>query len=102
MPGQVAGKVGQRRPGKVRAAEPLPAQSHALGDDKAAPDAVLADIPVPQRQLQALGAYRAGQADVDSARGFAAGYFLVRTDWKPCVGIKGSVSAPRLAGHCLP
>jgi hypothetical protein len=43
---------GQRRSGEARAAEPLSAQSHALGNDKAAPDAMLANIPVPQRQLQ--------------------------------------------------
>jgi hypothetical protein len=93
---------GQRRSGEARAAEPLSAQSHALGNDKAAPDAMLANIPVPQRQLQTLGAYRAGHADGDSARGFAAGYFLVRTDWKPFVRIKGPVSAPRLDGHSFP
>jgi hypothetical protein len=57
----------------VRTDEPLSAQSRTLGNDKAAPDAVLADFPVPQRQLQTLGAYRAGHADGDSADGFAAG-----------------------------
>ncbi|MCW2896954.1 MAG: hypothetical protein JWO75_6443, partial [Actinomycetia bacterium] len=36
------------------------------------------------------------------ARGFAAGYFLARTDWKPFVRVKGSVSAPRLDGHSFP
>jgi hypothetical protein len=44
-------RYGQRRPGEARAAEPPSAQSRALGNDKAAPDAMLADTPVPQRQL---------------------------------------------------
>ena len=41
------------------------AQFRAVGGDQAAPDAVLADVPVLQREVQALAAHPAGGADCD-------------------------------------
>src|ERR1700748_1379730 len=49
------------------------AQCRAVGGDHTAPDTVLADIPRPQRQFQALGAYKAGDADGDSRGRLVAG-----------------------------
>jgi hypothetical protein len=63
---------------------------------------MLADVPVPQRQFQALGARRTGHTDRDRAGGLAAGYFLVETDRKPFVRIKGAASAQGLTGHSFP
>ena len=46
---------------------PAVRQCRAFGGGQAAPDTVLADIPVPQRQRQALGADQAGGAHVIAA-----------------------------------
>jgi hypothetical protein len=72
---------------------PPAAQCRAVGGDQAAPDTVLADIPVPQRQFQALGAYQAGGADRDRRGRLVAGLVCFRTDREPLVGIEGAVSA---------
>jgi hypothetical protein len=68
---------GHRQAGDLRTAEPLPPLSRALSNDMAAPDAVVADVPVLQRQFRALGACRTGDTDRDRVGGLAAGYFLV-------------------------
>src|SRR5260221_5410140 len=57
---------------------PPAAQCRAVGGDQAAPDTVLADIPVPQRQVQALGAWQAGGADGDRRGRLPAGPCCVR------------------------
>ena len=64
--------------------------------------AVLADVPVLQRQFQALGACRTGDTDRDRVGGLAAWYFLVGTNRKPFVRIKGAVGAQAVTGHCFP
>jgi len=69
------------------------AQCRAVGGDQAGPDTVLADIPLPQRQFQALGAYQAGGADGDRRGRLVAGLVCFRTDREPLVGIEGAVSA---------
>src|ERR1700745_391529 len=58
------------------------------------PDAMLADLPVPQRQLQAFGAYQAGGADGDGCGRLPAGLVCLHTDREPLVGVKAAVSAP--------
>jgi len=69
------------------------AQCGAVGGDHAAPDTVLADIPRPQRQFEALGAYKARDADGDRRRRLAAGLVCIRTGREPLVGIKAAVGA---------
>jgi hypothetical protein len=76
----------------------LPPQRHAFVRDEAAPDTVLADGPLPQRELEARAAHRAGRADGDGPGGLAAGGLGVGTDREPCVGIKTAISASRLTG----
>jgi len=72
----------------------LPApQCRAVGGDHTAPDTVLADFPKPQRQFQALGAYKAGDADGDRRGRLVAGPACFRTSRKPLVGIEAAVSA---------
>ena len=73
---------------------PPAAQCRAFGGDQAAPDTMLADIPVPQRQLQALGAYQAAGADGDRRGRLPAGLVGLHTDREPLVGVKAAVSAP--------
>jgi hypothetical protein len=75
---------------------PPAAQVRAVGCDQAAPDTVLADVPVPQRQLQALGPYGATGADGDRGRCLVAGLGWLDTDRVPLVGVKAAVSAPGL------
>jgi hypothetical protein len=72
---------------------PAAAQRRPVGGDQAAPDTVLADIPGPQRQFQALRAHRAGGADGDRRGRLVAGLACFRTDREPLVGIEGAVSA---------
>src|SRR5258708_1997384 len=55
---------------------------------------MLADIPVPQRQLQALGAYQADGADGNRRGRLPAGLVRLHTDREPPVGVKAAVSAP--------
>jgi len=69
------------------------AQCRAVGGDHTAPDTMLADIPRPQRQFQALGAYKAGDADGDRRGRLVAGPVCFRTGRKPLVGIEAAVSA---------
>src|SRR5215475_9297667 len=71
----------------------LVAQSRAVGGDHASPDAVLADVPVPQRQLRALGAYRATGADGDRRSRLVAGPGWLDAGREPLVGIKTAVRA---------
>jgi hypothetical protein len=73
---------------------PPTAQVRALGCDQAAPDTVLADVPVPQRQLQALGPYGATDADRDRGRCLVARLGWLDTDRVPLVRVKAAVSAP--------
>jgi hypothetical protein len=72
---------------------PAAAQRRPVGGDQAAPDTVLADIPGPQRQFQALRAHRAGGADGDRRGRLVAGLACFCTDREPLVGIEGAVSA---------
>jgi hypothetical protein len=81
---------------------PPAAQCRAVGGEQAAPDSVLADIPMPQRQFQALGAYQAGGADRDSRRSLVAGLVCLRTDREPLVGIEGAVSAAGVPDDPVP
>jgi hypothetical protein len=69
------------------------AQCRAFGWEQAAPDAVLADIPVPQRERQAWDAYQAGRADGDRSGRFMARLVRLGTDREPLVGVKAAVSA---------
>src|SRR5215468_3073357 len=70
-----------RAPGKTAAAQLFRVREPgAVGGDQAAPDTVLADVPVPQRQLQALGAHRAPGADGDRRGGLVSGPGCVDAD----------------------
>jgi hypothetical protein len=82
---------GQRPAIFVRVGKPSAAQRRTFSRDKAAPDAMLADSPPPQRQLQARGAHGAGRADSDRA-----GRLRFGTDRKPFVGIERAIGALRL------
>jgi hypothetical protein len=82
----------------VRGGEPSAAQRGPVGRDEAAPDAVLADCPVPQRQLQARAAHGAGRADSDGAGRLAASCFRFSADREPFVGIHSAISTSRLSG----
>ena len=64
------------------------AQGHALGGDHATPYAVLADIPVPKRQREALGAHRARCADGDRRGRLVTGLPDLHVYRKPVFGIK--------------
>src|ERR1700677_2197248 len=77
---------------------PLAAQVRSVGGDEAAPDTVLADVPVPQRQLQALGPDGATSADGDRGRCLVARLGWLDTERIPLVGVKAAVSAPGLPG----
>ena len=67
---------------------PLAAQAGAVVGDQAAPDTMLADVPVPQRQLQTLGAHRASGANGDRRGRLLPGPGCVDTDWEPFVGAR--------------
>jgi hypothetical protein len=82
----------------VRGGEPSAAQRGPVGRDEAAPDAVLADCPVPQRQLQTRAAHGAGRADSDGPGRLAAGCLRFGADGEPFVGINSAISASRLSG----
>jgi hypothetical protein len=69
------------------------ARCRTFGGDQAAPDAVLADIPVPKRQRQALGADRADAADGDRRGRFVPGLLDLHADREPLFGIMGVVGA---------
>ena len=69
------------------------AACRAFGGDQAAPDTVLADIPVPQRQRQALGAHHAGGAHGDRGGRLLAGFVYLHTDREPLVGIQAATRA---------
>ncbi len=54
---------------------------------------MLADIPVPQRQRQALGAHHAGGAHGDRGGRLLAGFAYLHTDREPLVGIQAAARA---------
>jgi hypothetical protein len=68
-------------------------QRHALGGDHATPHAVLADIPVPKRQREALGAHRARYADGDRCGRLTTGLPDLHVYRKPVFGIKPACCA---------
>ena len=78
----------------VLSPRPSAAQCRAFGGDQAAPDTVLADIPVPQRKRQAWGSHQAGRADGDGGGRLLASLARLGTDREPLVGIKAAISAP--------
>jgi hypothetical protein len=82
----------------MRRGEPSAAQRGTFGRDEAAPDTVLADCPMPQRQLQACAAHGTGPADSDGAGRLAAGCLRFSADREPFVGIKSAIGASRLPG----
>ena len=70
------------------------AQGRAFGWDQAAPDTVLADVPVPQGERQALGAYQAGRADGDRSGCLLPSLACLGADREPLVGIEAAVGTP--------
>src|SRR5260370_4402599 len=70
------------------------AQGRAFGWDQAAADTVLADVPVPQGERQALGAYQAGRADSDRSGCLLPSLACLGADREPLVGIEAAVSTP--------
>src|SRR5260370_11374832 len=70
------------------------AQGRAFGCDQAAPYAVLADVPVPQGERQALSAYQAGRADGDRSGRLLASLACLGADREPLVGVEAAVSTP--------
>jgi hypothetical protein len=80
----------------IRGGEPSAAQRGTFGRDEAAPHAVLADCPVPQRQFQACAAHGAGHADSDGAGGLAAGCARFGAHGEPFFGIKSAIGASRI------
>jgi hypothetical protein len=75
--------------------EQTAAQLRAVGGDQAAPDTVLADVPVPQRELQALAAHPAGGADSDSRGRLLTSPVRLGADREPLIRIKTLVSTNR-------
>lgn len=65
-----------------------------FGGEQAAPDSVLADVPVPQGQVQAVRADRADAADRDGDGWLAACGTRVCADREPKVGIDVTAGAP--------
>src|SRR5260370_30285669 len=78
------------------------AKCGASGGAQAAPDAMLADIPVPQRQGQALGAYRTGRADGDRGGCLLPGLACLGADREPLVGIEAGVSTAGVPDDPVP
>ena len=74
------------------------AQPRAIGGDQATPDTVLADAPVPQRQLQAVAAYQAARAHRDRSGRFLTRPARLDVDREPRIGIQAAVSAPGVPG----
>ncbi len=74
----------------------------ALGGDQATPDAVLADVPVPQGQRQALAAHRAGRADSDRHGRLLASDARLSADREPLIRIKTALSAPGVCDDLSP
>lgn len=68
------------------------AQCRTFGGGQAAPDAVLADVPVPKRERQARGADRAGCADGNRRR-LLPGLLDLHALREPLFGIMAAVSA---------
>jgi hypothetical protein len=77
--------------GRVRAH--YRAQCRTFGGDEAAPDAVLADVPVPERERQARVAYRAAGADGDRRGCFLTGLLDPHAHGEPLFGIMAAVRA---------
>jgi hypothetical protein len=78
------------------------ADLRAVGGDQATPDTVLADVPVPQRQRQALAAYQAGRADGDRRGRLLAGLACLGAEREPLVRIKVAASTPGVPGDLGP
>jgi hypothetical protein len=70
------------------------AQSRSLGGDEAAPDTVLADVPVPQRERQAVAAHWAGHAESDGCGCLLGGPARFSVDREPLIGIESAISTP--------
>jgi hypothetical protein len=97
----VAGPGGQARViGSIR--EDLAAQARALGRDRAAPDAMLANVPVTQRERQALAAYRAGLANGDRGGSLPPGLLRPGTDREPLISVEAAIGAPGLPNDARP
>jgi hypothetical protein len=60
---------------------------------------VLADVPVPQRQRQALAAHQAGAADSDRRRRLLTSHARLGADREPLIGVKTAISAPGMPDH---
>ena len=75
------------------------AQLRAVGGDQATPDTVLADVPVPQRQRQALAAHQAGAADSDRRRRLLTSHARLGADREPLIGVKTAITAPGMPDH---
>jgi hypothetical protein len=75
------------------------AQSRSVSGDQAAPDTVLADVPVLQGQGQAVAAYWAGRADSDRRGCFLAGPAGVGADREPLIGIEAGIRTLGVPDH---
>jgi hypothetical protein len=73
-------------------------QSRAIGGDQATPDTVLADVPLPQRQHQALAAHQAASADSDRSGRLLARPAWLSTEREPLIGIQTAISTPGVPG----
>jgi hypothetical protein len=78
------------------------AQGHALGGEHATPYAVLADIPVPKRQREALGAHRARCADGDRRGRLVTSLPDLHAHRKPVFGIERTCRAAGLPDDLHP
>ena len=87
--------AGPRRPPGGQAA----AQSRAVGCDQPAPHTVLADIPMPQRQHQALAPDQATGADRDRSGGLLARPGRIHADREPLVRVKPAISTSAIPDH---
>ena len=79
-----------------------PAQSRAVGWGQPAPHAVLADVPMPQRQHQALAPDQATGADRDRSGGLQPGTGRIHADREPLIRVKAAVSTPGIPDHLGP
>lgn len=86
----------------ARMREHLAPQARTLGRDHAAPDAMLANIPVPQRERQALAAHRAVLADGDRSGSLLPGLLRPRADREPHISVEAAFRAPGLPDDSRP
>ena len=83
-----------------RGPRPAPAaQLRAVGCDQPAPHAVLADIPMPQRQHQALALDQATGAHRDRSGGLLARPARINADREPPVRVKAAIGTPAMPDH---